>query len=83
MSAIITYKNQNEEKFKSCELQSYQKINKLHFILPELFNIFGCTNANPCVVTVILAGFKNAAYAFPSNYDLKLRVISQKKTYLK
>jgi hypothetical protein len=83
LSAIINAINSVENKFKSIGVIAYPVTNKLLFAIPRGFTVFGCTVGVPCQVILTVAGLRNAAYAFTTNYSLSMRVIGRKITLMK
>ena len=81
VSAVIKVVNANGTRFATAVTYVYSIVNKIHYILPKQFNIVGCTGGNPCVVTVITTGLRNAAYSFAAPYVLYVKVLSQKITF--
>ena len=69
------------EYFFDVNTHIYHDINLAHFTIPKGKNIYGCTNARPCQVSMITNGFRHISYADPTPFDIGLRIISQQVEY--
>ena len=72
-----------DEYFFPARVVMYKIIQEVHFFLPKTYNIYGCTNANPCRVNIVTSGFRHASYAAPAPFDITVRVINKLESYQK
>lgn len=76
VSAILQIQTPSTYRVTPASVNLYCSILKLHVMLPNSINVFGCTVGTPCTVTVVISGLRHAAYAFSTPYQIGMRVLS-------
>lgn len=81
VSAVFYVVNGANTYYVSCDIVIYPLLNRVNFIIPRSYSIYGCTTTVICTVSIKTAGFRHVPYelAAPGYLTFTVRVINKKQ----